>query len=99
MNEIKVKSNGYELTENHKKVLKVWEEKAFELLEVDYISEFYYGDKLVMATIKLTDGHYGDFNITEKSISFNGHTCTNEQHSIFTKLTWNDECYKGILFK
>ena len=98
MKDIRVKLNGFELTDEHKRVLKVWEEKAFQELDVDYISEFYYGNSLVMATIKLNDGYYGEFNITEKRISFNGHECTHEEHEIFTKLTWNDECYKGELF-
>lgn len=99
MNDIRVKTNGYELTAEHKRVLKVWEEKAFETMDIKYIDEFYYGDKLVMAKIKLNDGYYGSFNITEKRISFNGHECTREEHNAFTKLTWNDECYKGELFQ
>lgn len=98
MKDIRVKTNGYELTEEHKKVLKVWEEEAYKILDIKYIDEFYYGDKLVMATIKLNDGNYGHFNITEKRISLNGLTCTHEQHNLFATLTWNDECYIGGIF-
>lgn len=98
MKDIRVKRNGYELREKHTQLLKFWEEKVFERLDVEYIKEFYFGDRLVMADVKLKDGNYGSFNITEKRISFNGHVCNTEQHKIFTGLTLNDECYKSELF-
>ncbi len=96
--EIRTKTNGYELTNEHMEVLKKWEEMAQATMDIKYIEYFYYGDKLVMAKIKLNDGYYGDFNITAKRISFCGHTCTHEELALFEALTWNDECHKGKLF-
>lgn len=97
MKDIRVKTNGYEITEGHKAIIKKWENFIFENMDVKFIDHFYYGDKLDMATVKLKDEYYGDFNITENRISFTGHTCTHEEYLIFTKATKNDELYNGIL--
>lgn len=96
--EIRTKTNGYELTKEHLEVLNKWEEMAQATMNIKYIEYFYYGSKLVMAKIKLKNGNYGNFNITEKRISFCGYTCEHEELALFGALTWNDECFSGKLF-
>lgn len=67
--------------------------------KIDRIEHFYYGDRLDMVTIWLYGKHYGDFNLTAKRVSFNGHTCTWWELYLFEALTWNDECYNGMLWE
>lgn len=97
------KSNGYEISEELKNVIARFEEVAVERFgeeSIEKIEHFYYGDKLSMTDIRLTnDRHYGNFNITGKSVHLCGLTCTKEESNILASLCWNDECYKqGNLF-
>lgn len=99
--EIITKSNGYELSEEHKKVLTHFEQESIKRLGKDNIEKiyhFFYGDKLSMTDIKLTNKDYCNYNITSKSVHLCGHTCTQEEFRIFQTLCWNDECYPGNLF-
>ena len=97
--EVITKTNGYEISEELKAVVEQFNRKAEERLNnVKEIEHFYYGDKLVMTSIRLENKNYGQFNITTKRVSFNGHTCSYEELAVFESLTWNDELYKGELF-
>lgn len=95
-----VKSNGYEISEELERVVTQFNEKAYERLAVKEIEHFYYGESLVMTTVRLAfNNHYGHFNITANRVAFNGHTCTMEERKLFESLTWNDELYRGTLFE
>ncbi len=99
--EIKVTTNEYEISNELETVKNHWLEVAKErLLEknIAFFDLFYFGNELIMAKIKLTNGNYGDFNITSKRISLCGYTVTSEEFAVMGSLTWNDECYKGTLF-
>ena len=97
MAQIIVKTNGYKLSTELSKVVTEFSTMACETMEVKEIEHFYYGDKLVMTSVRLSNGHYGHFNITEKRVSFNGHTCLLEEKKLFANLTWNDEIFNGKL--
>lgn len=96
MENIIYKTNGYDrmISGKMKQVIK-WFNYAVRISFIDHyrIEHFYYGDKLDMITVYLDNGHYGDFNLKENSINFNGHTCSNEEYEIFSNLTWNDPCF------
>ena len=100
MANIIIKDNGFKPSEQLLQVREDWEqlvESTFDnIKEIEY---FYYGAELIMASVRLTDKSYGHFNITEKRVSFNGHTCTYTQYMGFSKCTWNDELYEGKLYK
>ncbi len=100
---INKKTNGYEkyVTAGLTKRLEQFENAVKNSFAgaVEKIEEFYYGEKLVMITVALKNKNYGQFNLTENRISFNGHTCTTAEKEIFGALTLNDECYKGGLIK
>ena len=97
MRDIRIKTNGYEITEKHKALIEKWENFIYEYMDVAFIDHFYYGDKLDMAMVKLMDGNYGYFSITENRIGFNGHTCTHEEYLIFEKSTENSKFDKVVL--
>lgn len=99
--DIIVKTNGYRIGEDLKRVIDKFNHAAYILFgeKIDRIEHFYYGDRLDMVTIWLYGKHYGDFNLTAKRVSFNGHTCTWWELYLFEALTWNDECYNGMLWE
>ena len=98
--EVITKTNGYTISEELNAVIEQFEKVASERLSnIKKIEHFYYGDKLSMSDIYLEGGHYGQFNITAKRVSFNGHTCSHEERAIFESLTWNDELFKGRLYE
>ena len=97
MAKIILKTNGYKLSNELYHVVETFNVIAQETMEVKEIEYFYYGDKLVMTSVRLINGNYGQFNITEKRVSFNGHTCTTEEKKLFEDLTWNDELFNGKL--
>ena len=99
MAEMEIKTNGHEISEKLQKVVDTWKSFLEEKLDVKKFSLFYYGDKLIFADCILNDNHYGRFNITEKQVHFNGHTCTAEQRDAFQSATWHDDCFNGKLFK
>lgn len=96
MKNIIYKTNGYDrsISGKMKQVIN-WFNYAVRISFIDNycIEHFYYGDKLDMITVYLDNGHYGDFNLKEDSIHFNGNTCSNEEYDIFSNLTWNDPCF------
>lgn len=98
---INTQHNGYAIDSKLTAIKEKFEEVAEKLFgdEVKEINHFYYGDKLIMSDIKLNDRHYGQFNLTAKRVSFNGHTCTSEQYDKFALLTLNDELFKGKLLE
>jgi hypothetical protein len=98
---INTQHNGYAIGSKLTEIKEKFEEATRKLFgdEVKEINHFYYGDKLIMSDIKLNDKHYGQFNLTAKRVSFNGHTCTFEQYDKFSLLTLNDELFKGKLLE
>lgn len=85
MRDIRIKTNGYEITKKHKALIEKWENFIYEYLDVAFIDHFYYGDKLDMALVMLMNGNYGYFSITENCIGFNGYTCEHHEYLIFEK--------------
>lgn len=85
MRDIRIKTNGYEITKKHKVLIEKWENFIYEYLDVAFIDHFYYGDKLDMALVMLMNGNYGYFSITENCIGFNGYTCEHHEYLIFEK--------------
>lgn len=99
--EITTKTNGYNIGTELKAMITRFENAVKKLfgchaIEVEH---FYYGDNLDMVTVKLVNGNYGDFNLTAKRVSFNGHTCSLAERKTFEMLTYNDECYNGKLLE
>ena len=90
------KTNRYESKELQE-MKAIFDRAVEKLFPEAIVKHFYYGERLDMITVILPSGNYGSFNLTANRVSFNGHTCTNEEHYKFTLLTYNDECYKGQL--
>ena len=90
-------TNGYSITPEHKRVLEAFNLMAEKTMEVKEIEHFYYGSSLIMSSVRLVGGSYGHFNITANRVSFNGHTCSTEEHKLFTELTYRDELFNGKL--
>lgn len=83
-----IKDNGFKLSEAFKSNIKEWEislEKLFGK-EIMIIEHFYYGDTLDMASVTLKDGCYMQYNITEKCVRCEGHSCTHEQKEKFDSI-------------
>lgn len=99
--EVITKTNGYEVSKKIEEMIKRFENAVAKLFgdNVKSIEHFYYGDKLDMLTVKLNNKYYGQFNLTAKRVSFNGHTCSFEDLKKFEMLTYNDECYNGKLLE
>lgn len=96
---ITVKTNGYTLGKELDTMVKNFECAVEELFPDWTIEHFYYGDKLVMTTIRGCGCEYADFNITANRVSFNGHTLTRAHYKICASLTHNDECHEGKLLE
>lgn len=99
--DIIVKTNGYRIGEDLKRVIDKFNDAAYILFgdRIVFIEHFYYGDRIDMVTIYLHGGSYADFNLTAKRVSFNGHSCLSCEFNRFEALTWNDECYNGMLWE
>lgn len=95
---ITVKKNDYEISEELDTMVKRFEYAASVCFPNWNMEQFYYGENLIMATIK-GDGQYAHFNITSKRVSFNGHTLSNENYKTCAGLTWTDECFNGRLLE
>lgn len=96
---ITTKTNGYEISKELETMVKRFE-CAVQKLFVDWeVEHFYYGNKLVMTTIRSCGCEYAEFNISANRVSFNGHTLTMRHHKLCQSLTHNDECYDGKLFE
>lgn len=95
--EITTKTNGYTIGDELDTMVKRFEYCASVLFPEWELEEFYYGEKLVMATIRGCGCEYCDFNITAKRVSLNGHTLTRNHFKVCEGLTWNDECHEGRL--
>jgi len=95
---ITIKDNGYKAT-GIQKMVSTFNTAAEKLFGDCEIEHFYYGDELSMATIRLPNGNYGHYNITANRVSFNGYTASVDNYLRMTELTYNDECYKGYLFR
>ena len=92
-------TNNYVISKELNTMLKRFEcavQKLFPEWEVEH---FYYGDKLVMTTIKGCGCEYAEFNISAKRVSFNGHTLTRTHYKLCESLTHNDECHNGKLLE
>lgn len=97
--EITTKTNGYTISGELETMVKRFEFAASVLFPEWKMEHFYYGDRLVMTTIRGAGGEYADYNITAKRVSFNGHTLENKHYELCGSLTHNDECHKGRLMQ
>lgn len=95
---INTNTNGY-TAEGIQKMIAVFNKVAEKFFPECEVEHFYYGDRLSMTDIRLGNGHYAHFNITENRVSLSGFTCTNEQYMIFRSMTYRDECYNGKLMQ
>lgn len=93
---IEIKDNGYE-AQDIQPMVQVFNRAALKLFPGCTVRHFYYGDYVSMASIRLSEGHYGQFNISKNRVSFNGHSCTTEQLKQFESMTHNDELFNGKL--
>lgn len=91
------KTNGYTISEDLETMKKRFEKACSILFPNWEVEHFYYGEKIIMTTIKGNGCEYADFNITSKRVSFNGHTLTRTNYKKCETMTHNDECYNGIL--
>lgn len=96
---ITTKTNGYTISKELETMVKRFEHAASKFFPDWEVEYFYYGNKLVMTTIKGCGCEYADFNITANRISFNGHTLTRTHFKLCEALTHNDECYEGKLLE
>lgn len=71
---ITTKTNGYTISKELETMVKRFEHAASEIFPTWEAEHFFYGNKLVMTTIKGNGCEYADFNITANRVSFNGHT-------------------------
>lgn len=96
---ITTKTNGYTIGAELETMVKKFEFAASVLFPDWEMEHFYYGNKLVMTTIRGCGCEYADFNISAKRVSFNGHTLTRTHYKLCEGLTHNDECHKGRLME
>lgn len=99
--EVITKTNGYGISKELEAMIERFNNAVAKLFgdNVKSIEHFYYGDKLDMLTVKLNNKHYGQFNLSAKRVSFNGHSCSFEEYEKFEMLTYNDELYNGKLLE
>ena len=96
---ITTKTNGYTIGKELETMVQRFEYAASVLLPEWEMEHFFYGEKLVMTTIRGCGCEYADFNISANRVSFNGHTLTRTHCKLCEGLTHNDECYKGRLLE
>lgn len=96
---IERKTNGYTISEELKTMVERFEFAASVLFPEWEMEQFYYGEKLVMVTMKGNGCEYADFNITAKRVSLNSLTVTKTRYELCESLTHNDECHNGRLLK
>ena len=94
---ITTKTNGYKLTTEFQKLVCEWIQFCQRNMKVKTIELFYYGDEIVFADCFLETGDYGSFNITQNSIHFNSHYCTDDEKSVFESATYNDNLFSGMI--
>lgn len=94
---ITTKTNGYTISAELKTMVERFEYAASVLFPDWEMEHFYYGDKLVMTSIKGNGCEYADFNITAKRVSFNSHVLFCGRKKLCESLTHNDELYDGKL--
>lgn len=99
---IETKTNGYK-AEGLQEMIAKFEKVAGLLFPDCTVRHFYYGDHLDFADIILGTGdhgnHYGSFNITAHRVSFNSHTCSEDEYKRFTMMTHRDELFDGKLLE
>lgn len=91
---IVVKDNGFRCEVTQPRIKEFNRNVEILFPDCKEIEHFYYGDVLVMTTVRLMNGDYGHFNIMPYRVSFNGHTCSSENYKNFEQLTLNDECHQ-----
>jgi hypothetical protein len=96
---ITTKTNGYTISKELKTMVERFEAAANILFPDWKMEHFYYGEKLVMTTIRGCGCEYADFNISANRISFNGHTLTRTHFKLCESITYNDECHAGRLME
>ena len=95
---IETKDNGYK-AEGLQDMISKFEKVAGLLFPDCTVKHFYYGDYLDFADIILDSGSYGSFNITAHRVSFNSHTCSEDEYKKFTMMTHKDELFIGLLLE
>lgn len=93
--QIKIKTNGYELTRRTFDVMQAWEKYVKEHESVKEIEYFFWSDHLVMVTVTFNAGGYGHFNIYEKAVHLVGYKCSMQMLEFLQTATLNDEGYNG----
>ena len=94
-----VKTNGYK-AEELQDLIEAFNEAGKDLFgDGGEIVHFYYGDFLDMITVTTPGGGYGHFNLSKNRISFNGHCCDIGEYDKFTRMTYNDELFRGGVVK
>ena len=96
------KMNGYQPDYDMRLAMNNFDRAVFHAFPYTTVTveHFMYGANLDMVTVIVGDEpktEYGHFNVTAKSVHFNGHTCSHETYAIFDQLTLNDDCHKGGL--
>ena len=95
---IETKTNGYK-AEGLQEMISKFEKVAGLLFPDCTVRHFYYGDHLDMVDIILDSGSYGYFNLTAHRVSFNSHTCKEDEYKRFTMMTHRDELFDGKLLE
>ena len=94
---ITTKTNGYEINKELDTMVKRFEYAVSVLFPEWEVEHFYYGDKLVMTTIKGAGCSYAEFNISANRVSLTGYTLIRTHYKLCESLTHNDECHNGRL--
>lgn len=92
------KTNGYK-AEALQEMKATFDRAVEKLFPEATVNHFYYGEHLDMIDVKLPNKSYGSFNLSANRVSFNGHTCYDEEYTKFTQLTHNDELFNGKLLE
>ena len=96
---ITTKTNGYTIGNELNTMKEKFEYAANTIFPNWEVEHFYYGNKLIMTTIRGNGCEYADFNITANRVSFNGHTLSRTNYKKCELLTHNDELYNGKLLE
>lgn len=91
--------NGYKASEKLEKMAKVFEKAVEKVFPGSTIEYFLIGDNWLLTKVRLENHHYGNFNVCENRVSFNGRMCSMDERKAFEALTYNDELFCGRLFE
>lgn len=95
MIEIKVETNGYEISTDLQNMISEFNFRVKCLFKDCKIEHFYYGSKLVMTSITFGGCNTADFNISANRVAMVGYATQKTYLDKCKSLTFNDECYKS----